>query len=577
LSLIHSWPPPRGILPQIVVRAFLSIACGNLLIASSVNTGCQRRDSGEPMFSRASLAVLILIPLFPTPRLTAQTQAQSQNQPSNQPYTIQANSRVVLTDVTVTDRNGNPVHGLPQSAFQIFDNGKPQTISSFEEHTGVPAVAIETAEASKGVYSNDYLLHLPPALNIVLIDIANLEIPDQMYLNYELTKFFKEQPLGQPLAIFLRAGNGCFLVQNFTSDRDLLLAALRKAIPRIPPTGREYLSDLETMYQIAGQLSQLPGRKNVLWFSGGSTLYLREDAEIFDDPAAWRSLYDELEQERIAVYPIDARGLINPPPRQLPLLWSQHAQMNETALATGGQAFHDNNGLLEITSHILSSDSSFYTLTYAPHDFHFDNKWHKVRVALNVEGYELSYRRGYFADGSPGGAEQPQKTRARTRLLPDGESVQVPAMRSVPIIFQARVLPASDPAVISVTKVAGTIQAPPAKKGSVPYSVRYSLPLDALTQQVIDGKSMVTFGIAAVALNRDGRPVDGHANQVTMTLNSDVIRLHPELPLVVDQILNLKKDDEYLYLAVWDMSTGRLGTLQVPVQVPKPGKPVRAN
>jgi hypothetical protein len=65
-------------------------------------------------------------------------------------------------------------------------------------------------------------------------------------------------------------------VRNFTTDRALLLAAVRKAIPRIPPTGREYLSDIDTMYQMAGNLSQLPGRKNVLWFSGGSTFYLRE-------------------------------------------------------------------------------------------------------------------------------------------------------------------------------------------------------------------------------------------------------------------------------------------------------------
>jgi hypothetical protein len=90
-------------------------------------------------------------------------------------------------------------------------------------------------------------------------------------------------------------------VRNFTTDRALLLAAVRKAIPRIPPTGREYLSDIDTMYQMAGNLSQLPGRKNVLWFSGGSTFYLREDADLYEDPQAWRDLYDLLEAERIAV------------------------------------------------------------------------------------------------------------------------------------------------------------------------------------------------------------------------------------------------------------------------------------
>jgi VWFA-related protein len=86
-------------------------------------------------------------------------------------------------------------------------------------------------------------------------------------------------------------------------------------------------------------------------------------------------------------------------------MWSQDALMDETAIATGGQAFYNTNGLKEITSHVLNSDGSFYTLTYSPQDFHFDNKWHKVRVKLKVEGYQLSYRRGYFADGSLGGEQ----------------------------------------------------------------------------------------------------------------------------------------------------------------------------
>ena len=107
-------------------------------------------------------------------------------------------------------------------------------------------------------------------LNVVVLDIINLGITDQMYLYYELTKFLGNVPNGQPVAIYLRAGEYTFLVQNFTSDRALLLDALRRAIPRFPPQGRAYLSDLDTMRQIAKYVSQLPGRKNVIWFSGGS-------------------------------------------------------------------------------------------------------------------------------------------------------------------------------------------------------------------------------------------------------------------------------------------------------------------
>jgi hypothetical protein len=39
-----------------------------------------------------------------------------------------------------------------------------------------------------------------------------------------------------------------------------------------------------------------------------------------------------------------------------------------------------------------------------------------------------------------------------------------------------------------------------------------------------------------------------------------------------DQLIDLPKGDDYLYLAAWDVTTGRLGTLQVALDVSKPRK-----
>jgi VWFA-related protein len=184
------------------------------------------------MVPRSSTLVLALFLWSGALFHPAQSQEQStaQTPPGQSTYVFHTNTRVVLTDVTVTDANDNPVHGLPQSVFRIFDDKQPQVIASFEEHTGIRAATMPSASTA-GVYSNDFLVHLPSALNILLIDIANLDMADQMYLNYELTKFLNEQTEGQPLAIYLRAGSRCFLVQNFSSDRKLLLDALHKAIP----------------------------------------------------------------------------------------------------------------------------------------------------------------------------------------------------------------------------------------------------------------------------------------------------------------------------------------------------------
>lgn len=521
--------------------------------------------------SRSSLGMVLVVIwlalIFP---LSAPAQAAAQTPPGQSPYTFRADTHIVLTDVTVEDAKGNPVHGLPQSAFRIFDNNKPQEIASFEEHATMPAAMTPEIASTSGLYSNDYLLHLPPVLNIIVIDIANLEMADQMYLNHELTKFLSEQPEGQPLAVYLRAGSGCFLVQNFTSDRNLLLTAVHKAIPRFPPLGREYLTDYDTLQQIAADLSQLPGRKNVLWFSGGSTLYALHNAEALQYDANWRGLYDELDQERIAIYPIDARGLmVIFKPAAIHAVWRQHLAMNDVAQATGGRAFYDNNGLKEVTEQFLNTDVSFYTLTYSPQNLRFDNKWHKIRVA--VEGsYHISYRSGYFADGSMLGKEEPPK--ARTRLLAGGEKLEETELRDQPIIFRANVLPSSDSSVAKWEKPSGSLAPPPSKKGSVPFSVRYTVPLNALTVRAADGKHQVVFAVAAIALNRDGSAVQQDAQQVTMVLKEDVFRRDPNLVVTLDQQLNLTKDDQFLNLGVWDTISGRFGSVEVPLDVHKPLK-----
>jgi len=490
--------------------------------------------------------------------------------PGQTGYTFKANSRVVLTDVTVKDAKGNPVHGLPQSAFHIFDKKQPQAIGSFEEHSGVVHAAATTMPSKPGIYTNDYLQHLPSVLNIVVLDTTNLEIPDQMYLNIQLTKFLNNLPNGQQLAIYLRGGDQALLMQNFTSDRNLLLAALHKAIPRFPPYGREYLSDVDTLDQLAVYLSQLPGRKNIIWFTGGSTLYLRADAGIVENNPNWRELYDKLERERIAVYPVDARGLTISGGRLSVL--AQQAVMENVAHATGGHAFYNTNGMSEAANVVLNTDESFYTLTYSPRNFRSDHKWHNVRINVDGGPYQLSYRSGYFADQATGSPEQP--TKPRTLINAGGERSQVtPQLSSVPIIFQARVLAASDPALSAVPDQFAVIPSSPPNRGEVTYIVRYLVPADTLTLQDTGGKKSVTFGIAAMAFNENGRAMVRKGERVTMTLNEEVLKKNPTAPLTVNQQINLKNGDNYLYLAVWDMANGRLGTLQVSLDVQELRKP----
>lgn len=479
-------------------------------------------------------------------------------------YTLHTSARIVLTDVTVTDGKGNPVHGLSRSAFHIFDNNRQEELESFQEHRGAQNGSGAYAAAPAGVFSNEYLLHPPAVSNVIMLDTTNLAIVDQMFLYQQLTKFVKAEPAGEPLAIYYRGGDFTLLLQNFTSDHALLLAAIRKAIPRLPLPDALYANDFDTLDQIVLYLSQLPGRKNVLWFSGGSNLWIQPDASTLSPEYDLRPVYDKLEASRIAIYPIDARGLMVATNLMIP---AQHGMMRDVAEATGGQAFYDNNGLAKITAKILAADTSFYTLTYAPHDLHFDNTWHKVKVKVDGGSYQLSYRRGYYDDGA-NAAPVPQK--ARTRLEANGEKTELPSTRSEPIIFEASVLPTpmrGEAGGVSRKSNASAVAAP--KRGETAYLVHYTMPANAFVQQNVDGQSCISMGAAILAFNELGRTIGRLSQKVTIAIDAEKFGKSPDGTVSFDQRINLAHGEDYLLLAVWDMSTGRMGTIQLPLNVAK--------
>ena len=474
-------------------------------------------------------------------------------------FTLHTSTRIVLTDVTVTDRNGNPVHGLPRSAFQILDDGKPQQLASFEEHSGVGASASAEAPSAPGVFSNSFLLHPPPAFTALLLDTTNLNIFDQMYLNQQMDKFVKALPPGESVAIFLRAGEFTVQLQSYTADHALLLAAMHKGIPRLPVPGARYASDYDTLMQMITFLQPLPGRKNLLWFSGGSNLDLRQDGGLLPVQNL-RPVYDEMEANRIAVFPVDARGLTVAESPAMP--WQQML-MTEIADATGGQAFFNTNGLMQAAAHVVDSGTSFYTLTYSPHDLKLDNKWHKVKVQVSDGAYTLSYRRGYYDDGRN---LAPTSHQSRTLLQADGQTRTLPGSSGEPIIFTATVELASGSAPDAGAVPIALSSAPP-KRGEIPYAIRYTLPAASLSLQQADGKTQVQLGTGVIAFNQLGRPLAHVALGFTIGINEEKLRENPGGVVDFSQVINLPKGEDYLFIAVWDSATRRVGTLQVPLQV----------
>jgi hypothetical protein len=367
------------------------------------------------------------------------------------------------------------------------------------------------------------------------------------------------------VAVFTRWGDVTVQLSGFTDDRATMMAAIERAIPRLQQTGAWMTNDMDTLHQMGVYLSQVPGRKNLIWFTTGSNLFLGMgpgDSPIVDDPE-WeeerQEVYDMLESERIAIYPIDAGGLRVYRPNV-----AQQMQMLQDAQATGGHAYINTNGLALAAQHILSTDGNYYTLTYSPLDLKNKGDWHRVQVKLERKGYELSYRRGYYDDGSNQPAGAPQG-KTRTVLKAGGKKFEVPDDRGDPIVFTAQVDP-----VVQEPQGAGV---PPPKRGMHRYRVLYQVPARDVRQASGNGTVVKSvMGSAVLAFDHYGEPVAKQLRQVTVSVDEAKENRLPDANLAFAETVDLPKGWNYLYLAVWDPATGRMGTVNAQVNVEKAGR-----
>ena len=84
-------------------------------------------------------AVLLLLPLF--------ARAQQAPAPQRTPPLIRSQITAVPVDVRVLDRDGKPVSGLTAADFTVFEDGVPQVIRHFSEHTFTPEPVVPGAPA----------------------------------------------------------------------------------------------------------------------------------------------------------------------------------------------------------------------------------------------------------------------------------------------------------------------------------------------------------------------------------------------------------------------------------------------
>ena len=125
----------------------------------------------------------------------------------------------------VTNAKDDPVTGLPKEQFQIFEDGQSQTLTSFEEHAGLPDMSALQAKLPPNTFSNLPLAKAGDAANILLLDALNTQMSDQSYVHAQMIKYVQGIRPGTRLAIFA-LGTRLRFVQGFTGDPAVLMAAV---------------------------------------------------------------------------------------------------------------------------------------------------------------------------------------------------------------------------------------------------------------------------------------------------------------------------------------------------------------
>jgi VWFA-related protein len=267
------------------------------------------------------LLALGLLVLFAPPSLIcaqnpepSKPEAQAQQQPMATSPVIRTESRVVLVDAVVTDKKGNYVHDLSQKDFKVYEDNKEQPVTSFS-------------------FGNDSAgpVNAQKHYMILFFDNSSMAPPDQIQARAAAGKFIAEAAGPDRLMAVVDFGGSLIVRQNFTTNADLLTAAVsgvkhaeietngQSAAMSNPvmvaSAGLSSISNAEADYgartmllsirSLAKNLRTVPGRKMLILFSAGFPLDTERISEL-------TATIDACNKANVSIYSLDVRGLVAP-------------------------------------------------------------------------------------------------------------------------------------------------------------------------------------------------------------------------------------------------------------------------
>jgi VWFA-related protein len=158
--------------------------------------------------------------------------------------TFKVRVNLVLVRVVVRDSQGHIVPNLHKEDFRLFDNRKPQVITTFSVETPEShiASAVKNGDADAAApVAGAKAASLAQRFVSVVFDDQHLSITDAMFVRNAASRFFDSLAPSDRVGIYSTSGQ---VTQEFTDDHELLRNALLKILPRSPTEGIQECPDI---------------------------------------------------------------------------------------------------------------------------------------------------------------------------------------------------------------------------------------------------------------------------------------------------------------------------------------------
>ncbi|MBZ5625716.1 MAG: VWA domain-containing protein, partial [Acidobacteriia bacterium] len=306
-----------------------------------------------------------------------------------------ATATLVVEDVILKDKSGNPIEGLTSKDFVVTEDGKPQTLKfcefqKLEEEVvpppppgPAPALTVRTEAPEKpaelvvrSITANQIATEKPGDLKykdrrlmVMFFDMTSMPIQDQMRAQTAAQKFLKTQMTKSDLMAIMTFSNDIKVVEDFTDDRDQLAKDIKGLIigegqgfdastadDSTSDTGAAFTADdtefnifntdrqlsaLESAVKMLGSLNE---KKALVYFASGVT-------KSADNQAQLQATVNAAIRANVSFYPIDARGLVASAPLG-----------DATKGSSGGSAMYSGGSARAATSSFQGQQETLYTL-----------------------------------------------------------------------------------------------------------------------------------------------------------------------------------------------------------------------